>query len=195
MRDLEHAGYTKTMFEHLTALKAEDFIDLDDMSASDTLTAQAGAVDFFSKFGSDPELISEDNAQLARDAFSKVTNPAVTDEEAKAALMRLKVPGPVKHIAGMLSQYDWDFVDQAKEMRGYAVAGIMEETKHPDARIRLKAYDMLGKITEVALFTERVQVTKVDATMDELTERLRSKLTSLLPKVVEVETVTPKTDA
>jgi hypothetical protein len=183
------------MFEHLTALKAEDFMDLDDMTASDTLTAQAGAVDFFSRFGSDPEIISEDSAQLARDAFAKVTNPAISDADAKAALMRLKVPGPVKHIAGMLSQYDWDFVDQAKEMRGYAVAGIMEETKHPDARIRLKALDMLGKITEVALFTERVEIKKIDATTDELTERLRAKLTSLLPRTIEVETVIPKTDA
>lgn len=180
------------MFEHLTHLRAEDFTDLDDMDASTTLTAQAGTVDFFSKFASDPELISEDNAQLARDAFSKLANPAVSDAEAKAALMRMKAPGPVKHIAGMLSQFDWDFVDQAKEMRGYTVAGIIEETKHPDARIRLKAYDMLGRITEVALFTERVEIKKIDATDDELTERVRAKLSSLLPKVVEIETVTPK---
>lgn len=180
------------MFEHLTALKAEDFVDLDDMNASATLAAQAGAVDFFSKFASDPELISDDEATVARTAFAAMTNPSVSDDDAKAALMRMKAPGPVKHIAGMLSQFDWDFVEQAKEMRGYAAAKIIEETKHPDARIRLKALDMLGRITEVALFTERVEIKKIDATTDELTERLRAKLTGLLPKVVEIETVTPK---
>ena len=180
------------MFEHLTTLQPGDFVDLDEMNSTDTLAAQAGTTDFFSRFGSDPALLTEDSAQLARDTFAKVTSTAVTDADKKAAVLTLKVPAAVKHLAGMLSQYDWDFVEQAKEMRGYAVAKIMEETKHPDARIRLKALDMLGKITEVALFTERIEVKKVDATADELTERLRSKLASLLPKTVEVETIEAK---
>jgi hypothetical protein len=60
----------------------------------------------------------------------------------------------------MLTAYDWAFVEQAKELRGYAVAQILEEVKHPDARIRLKALQMLGTVTEVALFTERVEVKK-----------------------------------
>ena len=183
------------LFEHLNTLRAEDFMDLDDMDASATLGAQAGTVDFFTKFGSSPELISEDNAQQARDAFAKVTNTAVSDADKKAAVLTLKVPTAVKHLAGMLTQYDWDYVEQAKELRGYVVAKLMEETKHPDARIRLKSLELVGKLTEVGSFTERIQITKVDATQDELTERLRAKLSSLLPRTIEIETVTPKTDA
>ena len=38
----------------------------------------------------------------------------------------------------MLALYDWDFVEQAKELRGFVVAKILEETSHPDARIRLR---------------------------------------------------------
>lgn len=162
------------------------------MTSTDTLAAQAGTTDFFSKFGSDPALLTEDGAQLARDAFAKVTNPAVTDADTKAALLKIKVPQAVKHLAGMLSQYDWDYVEQAKELRGYVVAKLMEETKHPDARIRLKSLELVGKLTEVGSFTERIEVKKIDATQDELMVRLQAKLTSLLPKVVEVETVTPK---
>lgn len=180
------------MFEHLTTLAPEDFVDLNEMDAPTTLGAQAQTADFFMKFGSDPALLDADGAEQARLAFAAVTNPAVTDAEAKAALMRMKAPGPVKHIAGMLTQYDWDYVEQAKEIRGYVAANLMEETKHPDARIRLKALEMLGKLTEVGSFTERIEVKKIDATADELTERLRAKLTSLLPKVVEVETVALK---
>jgi hypothetical protein len=177
------------MLEHLTALKAEDFMDLDDMDATATLDAQAGTADFFTKFGSPPELISEDSAQLARDAFAKVTNPVVSDADKKTAVLTLKVPHAVKHLAGMLSQYDWDYVEQAKEIRGYVVAKIMDETKHPDARIRLKSLELLGKLTEVGSFTERIEIKKVDATADELTERLRAKLSSLLPRTVEVQTI------
>ena len=133
-----------------------------------------------------------DAAASARTAFAAVTNPAMTDAEKKKAVAILRAPGQVNHIAGMLSEYDWEFVEQSKEIRGFVVAKLLEETKHPDARIRLKAIELLGKITEVGAFTERIQVTKVDATMDELQARLHAKLTSLLPKVVEVETAIPK---
>lgn len=76
----------------------------------------------------------------------------------------------------MLSQYQWQFVKQAEELRSMAVAKIVKETDHPDARIRLKALDMLGKVTEVALFTERVEVKKVDETSEELDAKIKAKL-------------------
>ena len=187
----QNGVYTTAMpmalFEHLTTLQTEDFVDLEEMDSTATLTAQAGTTDFFSRFSSDPALLSEDGAQLARNAFANVTNPAVTDTDKKAALLALKVPAAVKHLAGMLSQYDWDYVEQAKELRGYVVAKTLEETTHPDARIRLAALKMLGSLTEVGSFTERIEIKKIDATSEELTERLRVKLASLLPRTVEVQ--------
>jgi hypothetical protein len=76
----------------------------------------------------------------------------------------------------MLTAYDWAFVEQARELRGYAVAQILEEVKHPDARIRLKALQMLGTVTEVALFTERVEVKKTQMSDVELETRIKEKL-------------------
>jgi len=183
------------MLEHITTLKAEDFVDLDDMDVPQTLEAQAGTADFFQRFASDPGILTQDSAQKAREAFAATTNPNTTPAVAKEAILKLKVPQAVKHLSGMLSQYDWDYVEQAKEMRGYVAAKLMEETKHPDARIRLRALEMMGKLTEVGSFTERIEVKKIDASADELTERLRAKLAGLLPKVVHVEDVEAKPDA
>lgn len=76
----------------------------------------------------------------------------------------------------MLSQYQWKFVEQANELRTMALAKIVKETDHPDARIRLKALDMLGKVTEVALFTERVEVKKIEETSEELDAKIKAKL-------------------
>ena len=45
----------------------------------------------------------------------------------------------MRHLTGMLAAYDWEFVQQAKEIRGYAVAQLIEETKSSNANIRLKA--------------------------------------------------------
>jgi hypothetical protein len=46
----------------------------------------------------------------------------------------------------MLTAYDWRFVQQAKELRGYAVAKLVEETANPNANIRLKALGLLGEV-------------------------------------------------
>lgn len=92
----------------------------------------------------------------------------------------------------MLSAFDWEFVEQAKQMRGMAVAKIIEETNHPDARIRLKAIEMLGRVTEVALFTDRVEVKKTDLSDAEIDKKLQDKLDRLL-NVVDAEVVAGET--
>ena len=94
--------------------------------------------------------------------------------------MAMKVPEAVQHLTGMLVAYDWDFVQQARELRGYTVAGIVKETTHADARIRLKALQMLGNVTEVGLFTERVEITRIDANEKDIEERLRAKLAKFM---------------
>jgi hypothetical protein len=88
----------------------------------------------------------------------------------------------------MLTAYNWKFVEQAQEIRGKAVAQLLEEIEHPDARIRLKAIELLGKVTEIGLFTERVEVKKDQLADHELDERIREKLAQL-QKTVEAEAV------
>ena len=95
-------------------------------------------------------------------------------------MAELKVPEAVKQLVGMLSAYDWAFVEQARELRGYAVAKITEETVHPDARIRLKALELLGKVTEVALFTERSEITHKNVSDEQLDEDLKARLSEYL---------------
>ena len=64
----------------------------------------------------------------------------------------------------------------------------MEETKHPDAKVRLKALQMLGNVTEVAAFTERVEVKQTkDLNEAELNERLQERLKAFLDKTVVAE--------
>jgi hypothetical protein len=75
------------------------------------------------------------------------------------------------------------------------VAKLLEETKHPDARIRLKALELTGKLTEVASFTERSEVIHKNESADELEARIRAKLASMtkgLPALQTVQDVEPR---
>lgn len=113
----------------------------------------------------------------ARTAFAALTHG--TPEDAKRELLMVDTPQSVRHLVGMLTGYDWQFVQQAAELRGYTVAKILEETSHPDARIRLAALQMLGKVTEVALFTDRVEVKKTELSDSELDAKIKDKLLRL----------------
>ncbi len=178
-----------SVFSHLLA---PEFMGLDGASLESLLDAQAGTTSLLAPlidFNANSEVLTEIDAQSVRSAFAAVTTPEADPRAQKAAVLALKVPPAVKHLAGMLSQYDWAFVEQAKEIRGYVVAQLLEETKNPDARIRLKALELTGKLTEVGSFMERVTVTKTDASSEELTSRIRDRLAKLLPPAQPVSDV------
>jgi hypothetical protein len=150
-------------------------------TAKQVLDAQVATADWLETLGvpSDADLDKRTQLAAARDAFTALNfNP--DDAAQKTALAQIKTPAAVQHLTGMLAAYDWDFIEQAKELRGYTVAKIVEETKHPDARIRLKALDMLGKVTEVALFTTRLEVTTKDVSEEDIEARLRERLSKFL---------------
>jgi len=142
----------------------------------------------------DEEIETKAAADTARKSFaSLVSGQSVGNTQ--QALANLKTPVAVQHLVGMLTAYDWAFVEQAKELRGFAVAKILEEVEHPDARIRLKALDMLGKVTEVALFTERIEVKKTQMSDVELENRIKDKLNRFMGVIDVVDVAEDKDEA
>jgi hypothetical protein len=127
----------------------------------------------------DEKISTEAQTTAAREAFNVVTTN-VADAEQKAKLLQLKTPEAVRHITGMLTAYDWEFVEMAKELRGYTVAKLFEETQSPNANIRLKALGLLGKVTEVGLFTDKIEVKKTDLTDEEIDRKLKDKLAKFM---------------
>jgi len=170
----------------LSHLLDPEFTPLAGVDVDTLLVAQAATTPLVD-FNAHSELLTEIDRQGAQRAFAAVTSPEAEPDAKKEALLALRVPPAVKHLAGMLSQYDWAFVEQAKEIRGYVVSQLLEETKNPDARIRLRALELTGKLTEVGSFMERVTVTKTDASSAELEERIRTRLARLLPPTREVQ--------
>ena len=170
--------------------KAKASTPLDKASPQETLNAQVNTTAWLEKLGvdDDDKALKEANAKAAQKVFTALsTNTPVA--ETKHQLTQIKTPEAVRHLVAMLAAYDWEFVEQAKHLRGMAVAKILEETNHPDARVRLKALDMLGRITEVALFTERVEIKKADMSDSEIDKKIKEKLNKFMG-VVDVEDVT-----
>jgi hypothetical protein len=150
---------------------------VDKATPEDVLNAQHSTSDWLTSLGA-PTADTADAtaaASLAQGAFQALVKPD-TDTKQRQTLLALKTPAAVRHLTGMLTAYDWEFVHQAKELRGYAVSKILEEVEHPDARIRLRALELLGRVTEVALFTDRVEVKKTEMKDTELDAKIKEKL-------------------
>lgn len=193
------------LLDHLVSAKAADyapetlpddtlFTPLDKANAVQTLNAQVKTSSWLDQFDDEDETVLE-KAQQERvaDTFAALTTQ---DPDAKDKLLTLEMPEEVKSVVGMVTAYQWKFVEQANELRSMAVTKIAKETEHPDARIRLKALELLGKVTEVALFTDRVEVKRENMSDEELENRIKAKLERYMGivDVVETHSVEDKTE-
>jgi len=158
-------------------------------SPEQLMDAQVETAKWLEELGavSDEDITDQIQEDSARQAFAVLTQDQ-DPKTKKTALTKVTTPEAVKHLVGMLTAYDWHFVEQAKEIRGYAVAQLVEETKHPDAKIRLRALELLGKVTEVALFTDRVEVKNNVLSDFELDSRIKEKL-ERMAKIVDITDV------
>ena len=150
-------------------------------STADIIDAKVKTADWLKQLGAitDEEIETAADSQAVRAAFATMVAGA-PPQNTKLALTNIKTPQAVRHLVGMLTAYDWAFVEHAKELRGYAVSQILEETKNPDTRHRLKALEMLGRVAEVALFTDRVEIKKTDMSDNELEQRIKEKLNKFM---------------
>ena len=64
---------------------------------------------------------------------------------------------------------------------------LIQETESDDARIRIRALELLGKISDVGLFSDKTEVTVTHQTTDDIRDRLRDKLTKLVEPEEEIE--------
>ena len=176
------------MLEHLLN---PEFTDAYEADTTTLVAAQASTADLLLQLGSPEHILQEDEKHKVREAFAAVTTGA---PDANVAVLKNKTPEAVKHLSGMLSQYDWEFVEQAKEIRSYIVAKLLEETKHPEAKIRLNALKILGSVTEVGAFTEKIEIKKIEMADHEIEAKIKEKLNRFMGVVDVVEASTKSDD-
>lgn len=138
------------------------------------------------------------------------TNPTVSDRNAAATLMTAYAEDPEKAsrlvnterastlspaslvaLREYLDEYGRAVVTHAIEMRHLVTNRLLEESRNADPRIRIRALELLGKHSDVGLFSERSEVTVTHQTTDELKEKLRAKLQRLIQRDQNVIDITP----
>jgi len=71
-------------------------------------------------------------------------------------------------------------VESAVSVRHLVTNKLILETENPDPRVRIRALELLGKISDVGLFAEKSEVTVTHQSTDDLKAKLRRKLEKLV---------------
>jgi hypothetical protein len=108
----------------------------------------------------------------------------VLGSKPKSVEVELSSPGVVVHLKAILNEYDKQVVESAAQIRTFVTNKLLLETESPDPRIRIKALELLGKISDVGLFTDKTEITMRHRPTAELEQLLRERLT----KVIDAET-------
>lgn len=158
----------------------ENYLDLRERAMAACNTAQDLA-----KFGLDIEPTDADKQAATALALSYAEDPEKTSKqvtEKKAATLR----APSLILANnILCEFGHAVVENAVHIRHLVTNKLILETENPDPRVRLRALELLGKVSDVGLFAEKTEVTVTHKTTNELREQLRSKLTRLISKEEE----------
>jgi hypothetical protein len=126
--------------------------------------------------------------QEAAEIFKEFTNP---DSEAKAnasITKALQVPATVQHLFMMLSDYDHQVVQEAVQLRRFVTNKLIEDAGLSDPRHRLKALELLGKISDVGLFSEKTEITVKNLSQEDLQTQIKNKLFKILGKTAAIDT-------
>ena len=124
--------------------------------------------------------IDDEDRSKARNVATGNAPLQITEENA----------GTLVHLEAILSEYDKGLLNTATRLRSYVTNKLLLETIDEDAKVRIKALELLGKISNVGLFSERIDINVTHRTVEERDSELDNVLEKFLGPVERVDTET-----
>tara|TARA_R100001369_G_scaffold7173_1_gene18319 strand:+ start:2883 stop:3491 length:609 start_codon:yes stop_codon:yes gene_type:complete len=129
----------------------------------------------------------EDKDVAAKLSSSYASDPAKTSKTASAVRMSTLTPASIVLTNSILSEFGRSVVESSVQIRHLVTNKLLLETENPDPRTRIRALELLGKISDVGLFAEKSEITITHQSTDDLKSKLRRKLEKLVPVEEEAE--------
>ena len=156
-------------------------------------SAAVGAANLLSQYGLEidvPTRSEMEGAGMLAAAYAR--DPEGTSAAATPARLANMTPAELAVARDILQRFGHSVVESSIQVRHMVMNKLIQETENPDPRIRMRALELLGKVTDVGLFTERSEVTVTHQTSDDLRAKLKSKLQKMkdvTPAVEEAEII------
>ena len=153
------------------SLTAEEAKDLHERAQ-----AAFNTVEFLTANGMQVPAITAADKKEAHAQFFE--SPTAGKEINSAAAVLLK---------SMLDEYDVEVVRNAAQVRNYVKMRLLMLTGSDKESTQLKALELLGKISDVGAFVERIDINVTHRTTEELQAELATKLSSYMDGIIDVE--------
>ena len=132
----------------------------------------------------------EEASQEAQDiaaalATSYAASPETTSKQVTTQRAAALPPASLIETRRILDEFGSAVVRHSIEIRHLVTNKLLLESENPDPRVRIRALELLGKITDVGLFTERSEVTITHQSTEDLRKTLREKFNRILNKDVQ----------
>ena len=85
-----------------------------------------------------------------------------------------------ERISAMLKEYNNPIVADAAELRQVTINKLLDLSMCGDPRIEIKATELLGKVSDVGLFTEKTEITVTYNTVSDLDQMIKDKVRKML---------------
>jgi len=128
----------------------------------------------------------EDEDVAAKIALAYADDPEKTSQKATPKRMSTLTPASLVLTGNILTEFGASVVESAVTVRHLVTNKLILETENPDPRVRIRALELLGKISDVGLFSEKSEVTVTHQSTDDLKAKLRRKLEKLVNPVEEL---------
>lgn len=94
----------------------------------------------------------------------------------------------------LLSEYDNAIIEDTVRLKTYVTTRLVEETEGEKAADRLRALESLGRLTQLGMFSDKLEVSINTKSTDELKDELSKKLSRYMGVAEEVQAEKVKED-
>jgi hypothetical protein len=156
----------------------------------DRAEAASNTIEKLAEHGLEITPNKEDKDNAAKLVAAYAEDPEGTSKKVTTKKAATLTPASLLLTDNILREFGQSVVESSLHIRHLVTNKLVLESENPDPRIRMRALELLGKISDVGLFSEKSEVTITHQSTDDLREKLKGKLEKLVAgEVVEAPVI------
>ena len=160
-----------------------DLSDHEPKTQSDAITVAINTAAMLEELGGLIDFTADDGKK----AVELLTTPVSTPKHVSS-------PAIAKAAFNIIRQHDYQTFDDAQQARNFITNKLVQLADCGDTKIEIKALELLGKHSDVGLFTNRSEITINHRSSESLENSIKERVKRLLNSSEDISDITPLDD-